>query len=143
MSVMAKKTTHWLNNHFNLNACSMEVVLGLLAFCYGLWLFHVKHFFYYPPTWVWIMDDPYIDLFLSLIGVLLFVFALIHTKDLKFEQTRTAIIRILLIVLEVLTLCIGLLKLEHSFFMSDNGMLGSAIQDLSIAAFTFLTASAA
>lgn len=140
---MKLRTQSWLNRHFNLNAKSMEIVLSLIAFSYGLWLFHAKSFFYYPPTMVWLMDSPYVDMLISFIGALLFVFSMIKTKDVEFEKTRATIIRILLVLLVFVTLCLGLLKVEHCIFAAATGMMGSAIQDLGIAAFAVLTASAA
>lgn len=139
---MKARTSRWLNHHFNLTARSMELGLGFLAFAYGLWLFNAKSFFYYPPTLVWLMDSPWVDLLVAFIGALLFIFALIQTKDTKFEKTRIMIVRILLVLLVFITCVIGFLKLEHVIFAGDRNMGGSAIQDLSIALFTFLTASA-
>lgn len=140
---MKLRTRNWLDSHFNLNAKSMEIGISLCTFFYGLWLFHAKSFFYYPPALVWLMDSPWVDLLVAFLGALLFIFALIQTKDAEFEKTRANIVRTLLVLIVFVTLILGLLKLEHVYFAGDKGMAGSAIQDLTIAFFTFLTCSAA
>lgn len=138
---MIHKIRAYLNRKLNLSARNVEMVLGTYAVIKGLWLYSEKNFFFYPPSWTWIMDSSYLDIAIFLIGLLLLIFAVCETKYEPLATIRTNAIRVLLVMLGMIMLWLASLSIVHGIFTPDFRMAHSALGDLVIFVIIALTAS--
>lgn len=129
----------WLNRRLNLTPRNVEMVLGVYTAIKGLWLYSEKSFFFYPPSWVWIMDSPYLDIAIFLVGFLLFIFALCETDIPELAKLRTNAIKALLVILGAIMIWLALLGIMHGLFTNEFRMAHGALGNIVIFAIILLT----
>lgn len=124
-----------LVNRLGSNVRSIEIAIGIVTLIKGLWLYHDRRYFFYPPKWQDVMNNQYIDIFIALVGL-----ALVITALLKQTPRVRNVIKTLLLLCGVIMLFIGLLQLTHGMFTPEYRMGHSALGDIFIFYIVVLTA---
>lgn len=138
---MIHRVRQYLSRKLSLTPRNIELILGVYAAVRGLWLYADPDYFFYPPRWIWIMDSPYLDLFVFLVGSLLFILALCDTDIPELAKLRTNAIKTLLVMLGAIMIWLAFLGIMHGMFTSEFRMAPGALGNIVIFAIILLTIS--
>lgn len=139
---MILKLKAWVSRHLHLTPRNVEMLIGLVLLVKGVWLYVDVNYFFYPPNLRVVMNNSLLDIGVMLVGITLFVCALIQdkVKENYFKEV-TLLIKIMLVLGGIVMLALALSQMTHGIFTPDYRMGHTALGDLFIFFVIDLTAS--
>lgn len=107
----------------NLKLNDLQVIIALAMIAIGGSLWYDRHYFFWPPNLQSALNDWKIDIFILLVGIVLFFVTAFRPDD-------TLLIRTLLVVCGGIVLGLAFLQLGHIIFTSEFRMGHTAIGDV-------------
>lgn len=147
MRQKAKKLLH-------LNPKTLEILVGILIAAKGFWLYLDRTYFFFPPQFKDLMNAPFIDATFMVVGLLLFLLAIIPSKlgiardidigghKIRFNSwsVKTNLIKVCLVICGCFMLALALLAVTHGMFTPEYRMGHTALADSFIFIVIVLTA---
>lgn len=107
----------------NLKLNYLQVLIAITMIAIGGSLWYARHYFLWPPNLQSALNDWRIDIFIFLVGMVLFFATAFRPDD-------TLLIRTLLVVCGGIVLGLAFLQLGHIIFKSEFRMAHTVIDDV-------------
>lgn len=109
------------------------VIIGSSESLKGLLLLTQRKFFFYPPSWTWLMDNPIFDGLMAILGALLIAYIISPSN-------RNKVLGLLLGSIASTQAIVTSLELEHIFFAGRIVFWADVLNEVISLAWIFWTA---